>query len=180
MGIPTFIRFEQPGCWYVTSWHLPPVPRLVSWNLLCQDCQYSQCQGPLLWCGLVNLRTLPCFMLFTTGAQRMNQKPTDGASHDTDISYMWQLGLSSGIGKALLFQSELHMLISLNCRIPGVLWQGLSVFAFVTCKVPLACFIPDLCWLFFLVGIRPNNVVLNQLFGGFTGLSLIPITFDWT
>jgi hypothetical protein len=23
-------------------------------------------------------------------------------------------------------------------------------------------------------------VVLNQLFGGFTGLSLIPITFDWT
>ncbi|KAI8635539.1 OPT family small oligopeptide transporter [Xylariaceae sp. FL1651] len=45
--------------------------------------------------------------------------------------------------------------------IPGVIWQGLSVFAFVT-------------W------IRPNNVVLNQLFGGFTGLSLIPITFDWT
>ncbi|KAJ5396454.1 hypothetical protein N7509_004567 [Penicillium cosmopolitanum] len=45
--------------------------------------------------------------------------------------------------------------------IPGVLWQGLSVFAFVT-------------W------IRPNNVVLNQLFGGFSGLSLIPITFDWT
>ncbi|KAJ5767213.1 uncharacterized protein N7511_004829 [Penicillium nucicola] len=45
--------------------------------------------------------------------------------------------------------------------VPGVLWQGLSVFAFVT-------------W------IRPNNVVLNQLFGGMTGLSLIPITFDWT
>ncbi|KAI1809521.1 OPT family small oligopeptide transporter [Poronia punctata] len=45
--------------------------------------------------------------------------------------------------------------------IPGVLWQGLSVFAFVT-------------W------IKPDNVVLNQLFGGFTGLSLIPITFDWT
>ncbi|KAI1827059.1 OPT family small oligopeptide transporter [Xylaria intraflava] len=45
--------------------------------------------------------------------------------------------------------------------IPGVVWQGLSVFSFIT-------------W------IRPNNVVLNQLFGGFTGLSLIPITFDWT
>jgi OPT family oligopeptide transporter len=28
--------------------------------------------------------------------------------------------------------------------------------------------------------IRPNNVNINQLFGGFTGLSLIPITFDWT
>ncbi|RDW91085.1 hypothetical protein BP5796_02250 [Coleophoma crateriformis] len=45
--------------------------------------------------------------------------------------------------------------------IPGVLWQGLSIFAFVT-------------WA------KPNNVVINQLFGGFTGLSLIPITFDWT
>ncbi|KAI1099980.1 OPT family small oligopeptide transporter [Jackrogersella minutella] len=45
--------------------------------------------------------------------------------------------------------------------IPAVLWQGLSVFAFIT-------------W------IKPNNVVVNQLFGGFTGLSLIPITFDWT
>ncbi|KAF2765591.1 OPT family small oligopeptide transporter [Teratosphaeria nubilosa] len=45
--------------------------------------------------------------------------------------------------------------------VPGVLWQGLSDFDFVT-------------W------IRPNNVVINQLFGGTTGLSLIPITFDWT
>ncbi|KAL8377552.1 hypothetical protein RB595_008301 [Gaeumannomyces hyphopodioides] len=45
--------------------------------------------------------------------------------------------------------------------LPGVLWQGLSVFAFVT-------------W------IKPDDVVVNQLFGGFTGLSLIPITFDWT
>ncbi|KAJ5108826.1 hypothetical protein N7456_005501 [Penicillium angulare] len=44
---------------------------------------------------------------------------------------------------------------------PAVIWQGLSIFAFVT-------------W------IKPNNVVLNQLFGGFTGLSLIPLTFDWT
>ena len=44
---------------------------------------------------------------------------------------------------------------------PGVIWQGLSVFSFVT-------------W------IRPNNATLNQLFGGFTGLSLIPLTFDWT
>lgn len=55
-----------------------------------------------------------------------------------------------------------YVLIGMFCYywIPGVLWQGLSVFAFVT-------------W------IRPNNVVLNQLFGGFTGLSLIPLTFDW-
>ncbi|KAH7316879.1 small oligopeptide transporter [Stachybotrys elegans] len=45
--------------------------------------------------------------------------------------------------------------------IPGILWQGLSVFAFIT-------------W------ITPNNVTVNQLFGGVTGLSLLPITFDWT
>lgn len=44
---------------------------------------------------------------------------------------------------------------------PGYIAQFLSVFAFAT-------------W------IRPNNVVVNQVFGGFTGMSLIPITFDWT
>lgn len=43
--------------------------------------------------------------------------------------------------------------------IPGFLMQFLSVFAFAT-------------W------IAPNNVVVNQLFGGTTGLSLLPITFD--
>lgn len=45
--------------------------------------------------------------------------------------------------------------------IPGYLAQFLSVFAFPT-------------W------IAPNNAVVNQLFGGVTGLSLLPITFDWT
>lgn len=44
---------------------------------------------------------------------------------------------------------------------PGWIAQFLQVFAFVT-------------W------IKPNNVIINQLFGGVTGLSLIPITFDWT
>ena len=44
---------------------------------------------------------------------------------------------------------------------PGYLAQFLSTFAFVT-------------W------IKPNDVVINQLFGGSTGLSLLPITFDWT
>ncbi|KAI7228699.1 OPT family small oligopeptide transporter [Hortaea werneckii] len=44
---------------------------------------------------------------------------------------------------------------------PGVIWQGLSVFSFVT-------------W------IKPKSATINQLFGGFTGLSLIPLTFDWT
>jgi len=45
--------------------------------------------------------------------------------------------------------------------IPGFLAQFLSVFAWVT-------------W------IAPDNVVVNQLFGGVTGLSLLPMTFDWT
>lgn len=44
---------------------------------------------------------------------------------------------------------------------PGYIAPFLSVFAFVT-------------W------IKPNSPVINQLFGGWTGISLIPITFDWT
>lgn len=44
---------------------------------------------------------------------------------------------------------------------PGVIFQGLTYFAFVT-------------W------IKPNNPVVNQLFGQYTGISLLPITFDWT
>ncbi|EAQ89148.1 hypothetical protein CHGG_05767 [Chaetomium globosum CBS 148.51] len=45
--------------------------------------------------------------------------------------------------------------------IPGFLAQFLSSFAFMT-------------WL------APNSPVINQLFGSNTGLSLLPITFDWT
>lgn len=45
--------------------------------------------------------------------------------------------------------------------IPGWLFQALSVFAFPTF-------------------IAPNNAVVNQVFGGWTGLGLLPITLDWT
>ncbi|PKY07216.1 small oligopeptide transporter, OPT family [Aspergillus campestris IBT 28561] len=44
---------------------------------------------------------------------------------------------------------------------PGYIAPFLSVFAFVT-------------W------IKPQNAVINQVFGGWTGLSVLPITFDWT
>ncbi|PLN83099.1 small oligopeptide transporter, OPT family [Aspergillus taichungensis] len=44
---------------------------------------------------------------------------------------------------------------------PGYIAPFLSVFAFVT-------------W------IKPQNPVINQVFGGWTGLSVLPITFDWT
>lgn len=44
---------------------------------------------------------------------------------------------------------------------PGFIAPFLSVFAWVT-------------W------IKPKSPVVNQLFGGWTGISLIPMTFDWT
>ena len=45
--------------------------------------------------------------------------------------------------------------------LPGFIAPFLSAFVFVT-------------W------IRPNNVIVNQLFGGWNSISLLPITFDWT
>ncbi|KAF5605344.1 sexual differentiation process isp4 [Fusarium subglutinans] len=45
--------------------------------------------------------------------------------------------------------------------IPGFLAQFLSIFAVAT-------------WM------APQNPIVNQLFGGQTGVSLLPITFDWT
>lgn len=44
---------------------------------------------------------------------------------------------------------------------PGFIAQFLSAFAFVT-------------W------IAPNNRIVNIVFGQYTGMSLFPITFDWT
>lgn len=44
---------------------------------------------------------------------------------------------------------------------PGYLAQFLSVFAIAT-------------W------IRPNSPTVNKIFGGWTGMALLPITFDWT
>ncbi|QEU63101.1 hypothetical protein KDRO_F10430 [Kluyveromyces lactis] len=43
---------------------------------------------------------------------------------------------------------------------PGFIFQALSYFAWVT-------------W------IRPDNVIINQIFGASTGLGIIPLTFDW-
>lgn len=44
--------------------------------------------------------------------------------------------------------------------IPGFLFQALSYFAWVT-------------W------IKPDNVVINQVFGATSGMGILPITFDW-
>lgn len=64
------------------------------------------------------------------------------------------------IGKYRFF---LYMMIGSFCWywFPGYIAPFLSVFAWVTY-------------------IKPQNVIVNQLFGGWTGLSLIPMTFDWT
>jgi OPT family small oligopeptide transporter len=45
--------------------------------------------------------------------------------------------------------------------IPQVIAQFLQIFTFV-------------CW------IAPNNVIVNQVFGGQTGLGILPISFDWS
>ena len=46
------------------------------------------------------------------------------------------------------------------CWFPSYLWTGLSMFTWV-------------CW------IAPNNVVINSLFGGVSGLGMSGISFDW-
>ncbi|KAE9400695.1 OPT superfamily oligopeptide transporter [Gymnopus androsaceus JB14] len=45
--------------------------------------------------------------------------------------------------------------------LPGFLFQALSIFSFV-------------CWA------APNNVVVNQLFGVYSGMGMSVLTFDWT
>ena len=45
--------------------------------------------------------------------------------------------------------------------IPGYLFRALSYFSWV-------------CW------IAPNNIIINQLFGYFSGLGMSIITFDWS
>ncbi|KAJ5217960.1 uncharacterized protein N7498_000059 [Penicillium cinerascens] len=64
------------------------------------------------------------------------------------------------IGRYRLF---LYTMIGSFCWywFPGYIAPFLSVFAWVTF-------------------IKPNNAVINQLFGGWTGISLLPMTFDWT
>ncbi|PYH78790.1 small oligopeptide transporter [Aspergillus uvarum CBS 121591] len=64
------------------------------------------------------------------------------------------------IGKYRFF---LYVMIGSFCWyfFPGLIAPFLSYFAWVT-------------W------IKPQNPVVNQVFGGATGLSLIPMTFDWT
>lgn len=45
--------------------------------------------------------------------------------------------------------------------VPGFLFEGLSIFTFIT-------------W------VKPQNVTLNTLFGGFNGYGILPLTMDWS
>ncbi|KAF4541792.1 putative small oligopeptide opt family protein [Lasiodiplodia theobromae] len=93
-------------------------------------------------------QTLPNCALFFTLHKRGSSAPNPADTNGWSISrYRWFLYVVIGGFVWYWF--------------PGFIWQGLSVFAFVT-------------W------IKPRNPVINQLFGGYSGLSLIPITFDWT
>lgn len=70
--------------------------------------------------------------------------------------------LTSG-WKISRYRFFLYVVIAYFCWqwLPGYIAPFLSNFAWVT-------------W------IKPQNVVVNQIFGGVTGLSLIPMTFDWS
>lgn len=86
-----------------------------------------------------------------------------GKSVDIDISSTYSV-VCSAITGFLVFYGK-------ACRFSRLL---LGEYIWFTLQVTSR----DLETLTYVNRIRPNNVVLNQLFGGFTGLSLIPITFD--
>jgi hypothetical protein len=69
------------------------------------------------------------------------------------------MGTRGGISRERFFT---YVLACAFCWyfLPGYLFTALSVFNFV-------------CW------IRPNNVVVNQLFGQSSGLGMSILTFDW-
>lgn len=72
-------------------------------------------------------------------------------------------------------RSILHLLLDSRCSLAGP-------FGVCVCYM-WAQNVKSRDWLSKLtqqIGIKPNNIIINQLFGGFQGLSLIPITFDWT
>ncbi|KAJ7193068.1 oligopeptide transporter [Mycena pura] len=72
----------------------------------------------------------------------------------------------AGVGSRGGYSREKFFYLAFACSatwylVPGYLFTGLSFFGWA-------------CW------IRPNNVVVNQLFGVNTGLAMGSITFDWS
>jgi hypothetical protein len=84
-----------------------------------------------------NSQTLRCYTPFMTKVHLIRIKPTAGRSLVIDGSYTLRLGHMPTIGMHGRARTSTHIENQINKnRIPGVLWQGLSVFAFVTCKSP--------------------------------------------
>lgn len=74
-------------------------------------------------------------MLFTTEVLRTRPRPMAGGSLASGISYTLRLDLLHTTGTftlAPLWNEKAST--DFNARIPGVLWQGLSIFSFITCK----------------------------------------------
>ncbi|KAJ5887188.1 Sexual differentiation process protein isp4 [Penicillium tannophilum] len=57
------------------------------------------------------------------------------------------------------------------------MWVMLGSFCWYWFPGYIAPFLSVIAW---VTWIKPQSPVMNQLFGGTTGLSLIPLTFDWT
>ncbi|KAI1841653.1 hypothetical protein JX265_009332 [Neoarthrinium moseri] len=92
----------------------------------------------------------PATLIYTTVMYSLH----DHSPSDPSLTNGWRIG-----------RYKFFLLVALGCFcyewIPQVMATFLQVFTFV-------------CW------IAPENVVVNQIFGGQTGLGLIPLSFDWS
>jgi len=89
-------------------------------------------------------------------ARRKPPEPMDGPFLDIDTFSMYSPVVSSDIGSPATVSPSL---------LTKLIWHSRQALERVR-----ICYI--ITW------IRPKNVVINQLFGGWTGISLIPITLD--
>lgn len=103
------------------------------------------------------------------------QDQTDGMFRDIVGFCILLWHLSPGTGKPLESRAKENVTY---LKIGYPVYYSMDCLSLLLYPVSLVVSIKEL--VLTSLGIKPNNVVLNQLFGGFTGLSLIPITFDWT
>lgn len=96
-------------------------------------------------------------------------------------SMIWPGNLVSvALMNAMYEKNELRDPTIIGGTIPRYRWFGIvTIGAFVYYFIPgfLAQFLSAFS---FMTWMAPNSPVINQLFGTSTGLSLFPITFDWT
>jgi OPT family oligopeptide transporter len=95
-------------------------------------------------------------------------------------SMIWPGNLVAVALMNAMYESHEHMDSSvLGGTIPRYKWFGMmTVFAFFYYFIP-GFFAQCLSMFAFMTWIFPKSPIVNQLFGGLTGLSFLPITFDW-